>query len=184
MSPSRSIPHTLAQFLAATTPNPRGNRPPARRPHPRLRRSPPARPLRLEQRRLRRWSVRAEAAKPIQSRRNLLPASNLRPQGVALQTHLRRPPAHLRLRPRRSSPLYLHLPAHPTPHLRPRRLPRARRPHAPRARGRRRVQRRSRRLAASAMACSWIAATRCWWGRWPPRPCSASRCFASSARSA
>ena len=178
MSPSRSIPHALAQFLAATTPNPRGNRPPARRPHPRLRRSPPARPLRLEQRRLRRWSVRAEAAKPIQSRRNLLPASNLRPRGVALQAHLRRPPAHLRLRPRRSLSLHPILPVHPPARPHPHRLPLAHHPHAPRARGRRRVQRRSRRLAASAMACSWIAATRCWWERWPLRPCSAFRCFA------
>ncbi len=36
---------------------------------------------------------------------------------------------------------------------------------------------------ASATACGWTAATRCWWERWPPRLCSVSRCFASSARS-
>ena len=51
------------------------------------------------------------------------------------------------------------------------------------AQAHRRVRRRSRRLVASATACGWTAATRCWWERWPPRPCLASRCFASSARS-
>ena len=61
--------------------------------------------------------------------------------------------------------------------------PPARPPRVRPAQAHRRVRRRSRRLVASATACGWTAATRCWWERWPPRPCLASRCFASSARS-
>lgn len=61
--------------------------------------------------------------------------------------------------------------------------PPARPPRVRPARVRRRARRRSRRLAASAMACSWIAVMRCWRERWHPLPCSASRCFVSSARS-
>ena len=44
-----------------------------------------------------------------------------------------------------------------------------------------RAAKRWRRWAASATACSLTVAMRCWWARWLPRPCSAFRCFASSA---
>ena len=85
--------------------------------------------------------------------------------------------------PRSTSHALARLLAAKPPNLR-KRIPPARRPHARLARARRRARRCWPRWEVRATACSWIAAMRCWWGRWLPLPCSVSRCFASSARSA